>query len=232
MTSIKRILFLTESREDYLADSILHGLISLEDCIDIKVIDYPCKDILYLGGINHKMNGKLSLRGNGFTLYGKLRPRNIDRSVIYQRLEAGYFDLVVVGQVWRQWGQLLDIAPLLQNVPVVLLDGDDDDRLFHRSGTRIRRYGIQPFPIRSGKCLYIKREWRGDTATPKYCKYISAGFSIPEHLIRESHLSYKTQTIASHCVDQSVAIAFGLKCSYAFSSEKATMMIFIIQNLV
>ena len=214
---ISRVLFLTESREDYLADSLLHGLISL----GLEVVDYPRKQVLYAGHQVCSVAPQLGVRGHGFTLYGLLKDRPVDRSYVIQRLEHGWFDLVVIGQIWRQWGQLLDLAPLLQTVPVVLLDGDDDTRLFHRSGTRLRRYGWQPFPIRSGKCLYLKREWQGDGAKSRRCRVLPASFSIPEEKIKPIHFNRKYQRLASHCVDPEVSQACGLYTSYAFASEQA-----------
>ena len=214
---ISRVLFLTESREDYLADSLLHGLISL----GLEVVDFPRKHVLYAGHQVCSVAPQLGVRGHGFTLYGLLPDRSVDRSFVIQRLEAGWFDLVVIGQIWRQWGQLLDLAPLLQGLPVVLLDGDDDTRLFHRSGTRVRRYGWQPFPIRSGLCLYLKREWQGDGGQGRRCRVWPASFSIPAEKIRPTYLENKHQRLASHCVDYEVARACGLHTSYAFASEEA-----------
>lgn len=214
---ISRVLFLTESREDYLSDSLLHGLVSL----GLEVVDYPRKQVLYAGHQTCSIQPSLGLRGHGFTLYGLLPNRGVDRSFVIQRLEEGWFDLVVIGQIWRQWGQLLDLAPLLQEVPVVLLDGDDDTRLFHRSGTRIRRYGWQLFPIRSGRCFYLKREWQGERAQDRHCQILPASFSIPAEKIREVDLVSKQQRFASHCVDSEIAQSCGLSTAYAFASEEA-----------
>ena len=212
-----RILFLTDSREDYLADALLHGFISL----GLTVVDFPRKYILYQSSRYSLDSPDIDVRGNGFTLYGLLPDRPVDRTFVIQRLEADWFDLVVVGQIWRQWGQLLDLAHLLQQVPVVLLDGDDDTRLFHRSGTRVRRYGWQPFPIRSGRCFYFKREWQGEGAQGRHCQVLPASFSIPPLKIRPLALASKQQRLASHCVDPEVAQACGLHTSYAFASEQA-----------
>ena len=214
---ISRVLFLTESREDYLADSLLHGLISL----GLEVVDYPRKEVLYAGGGMCEAAPEVGLRGHGFTLYGLLTDRPVDRSFVTQRLEADWFHLVVIGQIWRQWGQLLDLAPLLQKVPIVLLDGDDDTRLYHQSGTRIRRFGWQPFPIRSGRCLYFKREWQGEASRGRWCRVIPASFSIPMEKIRAVDIAGKQKCLASHCVDPEVAEACGLHTSYAFATEEA-----------
>ena len=213
---ISRILFLTESREDYLADSLLHGLVSL----GLDVVDYPRKQVLYDGGLVCSAAPHVAVRGHGFTLYGLLEDRPVDRTFVVQRLESNWFDLVVIGQIWRQWGQLLDLAPLLQTTPVVLLDGDDDPRLFHRSGTRLRRYGWQPFPIRSGRCLYLKREWQGQACRGRWFRVLPASFSIPSQKIRPVDLAIKQRRLASHCVDPEVAKACGLQTSYAFHSEE------------
>ena len=216
-TTLLRILFLTESREDYLADSLLHGLIALGH----DVTDYPRKHILYRYPNSSLDSSGFQVRGNGFTLYGNLDDRSVDRSYISQKLEKNYFDIVILGQIWRQWGELLDLAPLLQTVPIVLLDGDDDTRLFHRSGTRLRRYGWQPFPIRSGRCLYLKREWQGDCSRGRFCRVLPASFSIPAEKIRVVDSARKSQRLATHCVDPEVADACGLHTSYAFASEQA-----------
>lgn len=214
---ISRVLFLTESREDYLADSLLHGLVSL----GLDVVDYPRKDVLFSGNQTSSVAPHIAVRGHGFTLYDLLPDRPVDRSFVIQRLEYGWFDLVIIGQIWRQWGQLLDLAPLLQKVPVVLLDGDDDTRLFHHSGTRLRRFGWQPFPIRSSRCLYLKRELLGHVTADRYCKVLPASFSIPAEKIREVDIASKSQLFASHCVDPEVARQCGLLTAYAFSSEEA-----------
>lgn len=212
-----RVLFLTESREDYLADSLLHGLISL----GLDVVDYPRKDILYAANKASLATANLQVRGHGFTLYGLLSDSNVDRSYVIQRLEAGLFDLVIIGQIWRQWGQLLDLAPFLQSIPVVILDGDDDTRLFHRSKTRLRRYGWQPFPIPSYNCLYFKRECYAIPGQLKHCQLAPASFSIPAEKIQPLQPDNKKQYIASHCVDAEVASACGLRTQYAFATEDA-----------
>ena len=214
---ISKILFLTESREDYLADSLLHGLFSL----GLEVVDYPRKDVLFSGYQTCSAAPDIGVRGHGFTLYHLLSDRPVDRSYVIQRLEYGWFDLVIIGQIWRQWGLLLDLAPFLQKVPVVLLDGDDDTRLFHHSGTRLRRFGWQPFPIRSTRCIYLKRELLGHVTQGRWCKVLPASFSIPAEKIREVDISSKSKYFASHCVDPEVASACQLFTSYAFSSEEA-----------
>ena len=84
-----KILFFTDSHEDYLADSILHGLRSIygSDCVD-----YPKCEVLYK---NCPEYIKKEVRGNGFTLYsGLLDDIEIDRFNIAQKIKDGFFDLI------------------------------------------------------------------------------------------------------------------------------------------
>ena len=93
--------------------------------------------------------------------------------------------------------------------------------MFHRSGTRLRRYGWQPFPIRSGRCFYFKREWQGEVGLGHGCRVLPASFSIPAEKIRPVEIARKKQRMATHCVDPEVARVFNLHTSYAFASEEA-----------
>ena len=70
------------------------------------------------------------MRGGGFTLYGLLREEDSygqERMHIQQKLENGYFDLVVLSNIWRQWGLLMQWESLLnKSCKIAILDGDDD----------------------------------------------------------------------------------------------------------
>jgi hypothetical protein len=210
-----KILFLTESREDYLADSLLHGLISLGHV----VVDYPKKSQLYLHAPTLE-DSTFSVRGGGFTLYGLLGDRRVDRENIIQKLQHGFFDLVIFGQVWRQWGQLLDLSPFIQNCPVVLLDGDDDDRIFYLSGSCLRRYGLHRFPLKPDRSFYFKRELFHTPISRLYPFTIfPISFSIPSEKIISRGTRHKTKRFARHCVDQEIASHYGLSSSYAFDDE-------------
>jgi len=84
-----RILFLTNDREDYLADGLLHGLRQLPG---LEVVDYPRKECMYEGGRQCKVAPEFGVRGGGFSLYGFLTEPHggIDRSFIWQRLLGGW----------------------------------------------------------------------------------------------------------------------------------------------
>ena len=238
------ILFLTDDREDYLADSLLHGLISLGNQ---NVVDYPRKDLLYASTFPEE--DRESVYGNGFTLYGLLPERDVDRSLIWQRIENDFFDLIFVGNIWRQFGVLPQLCKSINRrkkpVKLAILDGDDDQRIYLCSTARLKQYGLCPSGLSTSRqtdIYYFKREL--DNRKPqswaeqllpvnlreplRACNPARAGitfelcgFSIPETLIRDPDLTKKTKLLPEHIVDQEVATFFRTgRTSYAFKSQK------------
>ena len=215
-----KILFLTDDREDYLADGVLHGL---REISSIDVIDYPRKACLYQ---DNSSNSEFSVRGGGFTLYGLLEEgysNNQERMHIQQKLENNYFDLVILSNIWRQWGLLLQWKNLLKDsCKLAILDGDDDERFYPCSTTRLKHFGPSRWlrDLLSPKMsVYFKREWTNKTNIwPYVCSIKPLAFSIPEEKII-SRATQKSRLFPSHIVDQEVADLMGSKASYAFSAE-------------
>ena len=157
------ILFLSDDREDYLADSLLHGLISL-GCH--QVVDYPKKELLYAGSFTAEQRSQLY--GHGFQPLPDQRAihlslRQVDRTLIWKRLEAGWFDLVILGNIWRQFGLLPQLLKSMRHgrTRLLLLDGDDDARLYPVSLARLKQHGLQiPGHLQAlaGRTRYAKRE--------------------------------------------------------------------------
>lgn len=235
------ILFLSDDREDYLADSLLHGLISIGIH---QVVDYPKKELLYAGSFAPEQRSQLY--GNGFTLYGLLPDRQVDRTLIWKRLEAGWFDLVILSNIWRQFGLLAQLVKSMQQreTRLLLLDGDDDARLYPVSLTRLKQHGLQiPGYLQalSGRTAYFKREldlwqpqhwrelplpaqlrpqlrrlFRRQLLTPKPCS-----FSIPAQWIRRPEPSHKTKLLPRHIVDEDVKNHLGNNHSgYVFGTPQ------------
>jgi hypothetical protein len=226
-----RVLFFTDDREDYLADGLLHGL---RHTPGVEVVDHPRKTCLYAGSIQSAEAPELRVRGGGFTLYGTLGTDNEpERNQIFRKLERSWFDLVVFGNVWRQWGQLLDWVSVIGAVPLALLDGDDDRRIYPGSGTHLRRFGPWRFiasALKQPGCLYFKREWHGMGAFSqqqlgwfglKSRQLRALGFSIPEEkLLQPSALGQpRPQRFPTHVVDQDVQRLVGGQTDHAFLSE-------------
>ena len=240
MPATQRILFLTDDREDYLADSLLHGLISLGSH---EVVDYPKKELLYQGAVNPS-NCK-QIYGNGFTLYGLLPDRGADRSLIWKRLEEGYFGIVILSNIWRQFGLLAQVSKFIQSnrARLVLLDGDDDPRLYPVSTTRIKEHGIN-LPWHGARVpaqsFYFKRElslcepqqwlelllptfvrpWLRSHLDQGAIKPIPCSFSIPKQWIRKPNRGKKHKLLPTHVVDAEVRECFQLGSSnYAFLEQ-------------
>lgn len=129
-----KILFFTDSHEDYVPDSLLHGLKRL---FGSQVVDYPRKDILYKKddlSKNHK------LWGRGFTLYtGLLEDDGADRYDIGQKLEDNFYDLVLIGSIHRQ-------DHFFKKIPVIPAQAKHFD---YRRGRRRRAHlGNRPKTVR------------------------------------------------------------------------------------
>ncbi len=240
MQNSQRILFLTDEREDYLADSLLHGLVSLGSH---EVVDYPKKELLYQGSVT--ASNRKQIYGFGFTLYGLLPDRIANRSLIWKRLEEGYFDIVILGNIWRQFGLLAQVSKFIQTncSRLVLLDGDDDPRLYPVSTTRIREHGLRPpwlHPQIPAQSRYFKRElspskpqrwleflvptpirpWFRSHLAQGTIKPLQCSFSIPEQWIRKPDLGHKQKLLPSHIVDAEVREHFQAgSSSYAFLNQ-------------
>ena len=201
---ILRILFLTDDREDYLADGLLHGLRQLPG---VELVDYPRKECMYEGGCHCRVAPEFGVRGGGFSLYGLLHEQEgaIDRSQIYRRLEAGWFNAVVLSNLWRQWGLLMQWRELLARQPLLLLDGDDDERLYPRSGTRFRQFGFANglnALLQTADTHIYKRELTNRSKPWGLCLQVHPlGFSIPAAVIFDS-VPAKTQMFQTHIVDR------------------------------
>lgn len=112
-----KILFLSNGwGQDYLRDSVAHGMRSLlgPDFIDVHKLD-----CLYQGADRSQMYGK------GFTLYGLLPDIPIDRTDIPRKISCKYFDLVIYGSIHRNQDYLHEVASMYQAPQVIFIDGED-----------------------------------------------------------------------------------------------------------
>ena len=218
-----RILFLTDDREEYQADGLLHGLRQLPW---VEVVDYPRKDCMYEGGRQSIVAPQFGVRGGGFSLYGLLQEPvgGVDRSHIKRRLAGGWFDAVLISNVWRQWGLILQWRELLAAQPLLLLDGDDDQRLYPRSGTRVRQFGIGTGLtnlLQLPNTHMFKRELTNRSRKWGLRLNIHPlAFSIPESLISQQ-LPNKSQLFPSHIVDQNLSNKLGASSNYVFADEQS-----------
>jgi hypothetical protein len=226
MTSI---LFLHGNREDYLADSLLHGLRSV---LGDDVVDVPRRDSLYA------VDDQRRVYGRGFTLYGTLPEADVWRGWPIDRAMRGEFDVVVFADIWRYWGPWVQMRSRLfelrrKGVTLVAVDGDDSELMYPHGP--IYWKGIRPWPLprAHGRIPYFKRELTPLTARVRYYGLLPGtlaarllarrvrplAFSIPEDKLAAGD-EPKTKLLATHVVDEDVAaLVPGTATSYPFADE-------------
>ena len=222
------ILFLTPMEEDYLSDSILHGLKSLSG---ISVTDYPKRDILYN---SYAADWQGKLYGRGFSVYGLLPDFPVDRNRILDKLKEKHFDLVIFGSIGRLFGWFYQLLPVLRNQPTIVLDGEDAPEVYPASGKWWRESIYWFAPRAHNRFLYFKREWTPKSRFSIFCRLLPTvvlshlpsarrlrriGFSIPkEKIVRE--FPKKVKDFPRHVVDTEVRKNIPQAVSdYAFATE-------------
>jgi hypothetical protein len=227
---VPRILFLTATHEDYLADSLLHGLRTL---LGADVVDSPKPDYLY---DSYPVARRGGLYGHGFSLYGLLPDVPVERDDALERARRGDFDLVVFADIWSTFERFAEVAPRLAGVPLAVLDGADRHEPYPYAGLWWRKPTWWTLPRAHTRALYFKREltpltgWfrsflllppRLADRLPSIRAMREISFSIPaEKLVREPAPA-KQRLFASHVVDAEVAARLGVGTSYAFDDEAA-----------
>jgi hypothetical protein len=225
-----KILFFSPLVEDYLADSALIGFRELygADCID-----FPKCERLYSGCPDSITK---TIRGKGFTLYtGVLADIEIDRSIIGEKVKSGYFDLIVFGDIQREFGYFVQFRPWLNLAKTIILDGQDIHQPYPAHGFWWRRRYYWLLPKAHKNFLYFKREWLPDTHFNIFLRFFpvnmrsaltnlknvrKVSFSIPSEKIVAS-LRQKIKDFPKHIVDAEVAEKVpGSYTSYAFENEE------------
>jgi len=224
-----RILFLTNPHEDYLADSLLHGLRSL---LGNEVVDYPKCEQLY---DNFSKPSQRELYGRGFTLYTGLLPDiQIDRFDIFDKLRNNFFDWVVIGSVWHQSPVLQEIANQFKTTKVAILDGADSPRCYPFAGKWMRSSLSWILRGTNRRMPYFKRECTDDstlglveTFTP-HClrkflinrvRPVPVAFSFPAEKVAIGVVE-KTKLFPKHIVDVELLSHIpSAVSSYAFRDE-------------
>lgn len=223
-----RVLFLFPSFEDYLADSLFHGLRTL---LGDRAVDYPKREFLY---DTYPEEAHARMYGRGFTLYRTLPDLAVDRERgPYRALTQDAFDLVVIGDIWRDFGTWVELGPQLRDVPVAVLDGADHPSMYPFDPRWWRRREWFFLPRAHRRATYFKRELEGLTGFFRYYKLLPLpisgrlplggdvrpiAFSVPPEKV-VSEPPAKTKDFATHIVDAEVARHLGAPTSYAFERE-------------
>ena len=226
-----RILFFTSNEEDYLSDSLLHGL---RLTLGAAVVDFPKNELLY-----DTASAQLKARAHGtaFTLYGRLPDVPVDRYHVFRRAILGEFDLIVFSDIHRQFGYLAQLwghRRLFARTKLAIVDGSDWPEPFPQALRYLKRPETAFMP-RLHDVPYFKREVDASTARAYYYRAVPArlsprlrlprnvlpiSFSIPEDWL-VSEPPAKTKDFAEHVVDREVASRLGRQTDrrYTFDNE-------------
>jgi hypothetical protein len=219
------VLFLTSNIEDYPSDSPFHGLRTI---LGDSVLDFPKKDTSYRSYPHLR-----GLYGHGFTLYGLLEDLPMDRRLAMEKGRRGDFDLIVFGDIWRNFGPLLELLPSLDRSRVAFLDGADHAAPYPYSPALWRVPQWWTLPRAHTRGTYFKRELTVRTTQYRYFLPVPGrlaerlpfsrairpiAFSIPEEKIVEE-APEKLKPFTTHVVDAEVAGRVGAEPEYAFDSE-------------
>lgn len=229
------MLFLHANSEDYLADSLLHGLRLV---LGGSVVDVPRRDALY---DDLPAERRDALYGRGFTLYGRLPdPPGLQRDRWLDRVLEGEFEVVVIGDVHRNWAPWVRLRPHLARlnrlgVRIAVVDGGDGPVMYPFGPTWWRHARPRPLPRAHGRdgVVFFKRELQLLTwwirfygfAPPPLAERLllrhvrPIGFSIPEDRLAAGD-EPRTRLLSTHVVDPEVVeLVPGSALRYAFSSE-------------
>jgi hypothetical protein len=226
---VPRVLFLHPGREDYLADSLFHGL---RTRLGGDVVDYPKIEFAY---DSYPAEQRRDLYGHGFTIYGLLPDIWVDRRRVFDRAIDGEFDLIVFSDIWGMFGTFMQLVPELPPGTVVaVVDGADRVEPYPYAGRWWRRRLWWTLPRAHTRGIYFKRElspWTGTFRAyltlppgvaahlPSIRKMREISFSIPAAKVVSGPPAVKERLLASHVVDPAVAAALGVSTSYAFDDE-------------
>jgi hypothetical protein len=180
-------------------------------------VDYPQNYLLYNTTSEDML--RRGVRSRGFTLYGRLDDLAVTRAKVLERARWREFDLIVVGNIHRQFGTWLELLDEVADTPMAVLDGHDSGAMFPYVGKVWRQPRLWSLPRPHRRARYFKRELTPETYASRCFRLlpgklaqqlpilgdvIPLAFSVPDDLI-VSHGHEKDRDFATHIVDPEVA---------------------------
>jgi hypothetical protein len=184
----------TGGGQDYLCDSVFHGLRSLfgDTVVDAPRLWYMYKSEFGVG----KADLATTVYGRGFTIFATLDDGNIDRTDIERKIANHFFDLIVIARIDHGTPYLSLILEHYKPNQIVILDGKD------------------PWDIHTdfvGKGIYFKREFVQDIAGTFRNTVFPISFAFPREKIQHvsekkkyfSHVDPRDTSTYIHSTEQS-----------------------------
>lgn len=229
--TLPRVLFLASGSDDYVSDGLMHGLRLL---LGDRAVDWPRVDQLY---VTEPAEHRARRYGRGFSLYsGLLQEGPIDRTWITERIAGGEFDIVVVGDLARRSGSLVELLRVLPaTTKLAVIDGADAEKLDQHAPRSLLSTGgaVVPRALRHAD-VYFKREITPRTASSRFYGLVPAGLawrligsrglspisiSIPESALVDSADGPREQRFQSHIVDPELAERAGGTVAKPFTNQ-------------
>lgn len=115
-------------QQDYLSDSVLHGLKSL---LGSNVVDSPRVWSMYKSEFETGKHNYSECYGRGFTVCGNLDETNeSDNSDIETKIKSDYFDLVILGCIDMGSQHMRTILQFVPREKLIILDGHDITQIY------------------------------------------------------------------------------------------------------
>jgi hypothetical protein len=214
------LLFLGDPAEDYVADSLFHGLRTL---LGADAVDFPKREPLYK---TYPEDAGRRLYGRGFGLYRLLDDTPVDRDDALERARSGAFDAVVFGSIWRDWHWWVSLHDEMPKpTALAVVDGADMPWMYPYGPTWWRSPRTWFVPRAHKRAAYFKRELTPMTAHLRGSirsgrpRLFPTAISYPEEKVASS-VPAKRREFQSHIVDPEVAAQQpGSGTSYAFEDE-------------
>lgn len=212
-----RVIYITAHGQDNLEDAVFHGLRSLfgEDCVE-----YPKKERMYS---NFAPPPDLHVYGRLFTLWKTLDDIDVDRSIVYERIKKGDYDLLFFGNIHRSFPIFRDVYQYLDQRKTILLDGED--HVMPQKGTQKFIYFKRELTLKAWYYMYFKMIPRFVyRRLPLPSKMRPTAFAIPkEKITHDVNLSGKVHLLPAHIVDEEVResnlVAHQSGFDHVFTSE-------------
>lgn len=229
--STPRVLFISSGSDDYVADSLMHGL---RELLGARAVDWPRVDQLY---VTEPPEHRARRYGRAFTLYGGLlEDLPLDRTWITARIAGGEFDIVVVADFPRRAGSLIELLRVLpSSTKLAVIDGADAQKIDQNAPRSLLGTGglVAPRALRHAD-VYFKREITPQTARSRTYGLLPAGLawrligsrgltpiaiSIPASAVVDAVDGPRDQRFQSHIVDPELAERSGGTVAKPFTSQ-------------
>lgn len=217
----KKILFFNLEHFDYLSDSILIGLKSIEE---IDVYEFSGNKFIY------KFTDAKKTHGLGFTLKNTVNP--LKQKIHNSNNDINGYDIYIISSIQHQYYLLNNFRNILSNHNTIILDGSDSSSLFPFNSIFYKEFF--KLNLVFNRFTYFKREFVPQQSffkclnsyVPNYISRIlediilKISFSIPEEKII-NYIPEKVKLFPKHIIDNElIPYIEGSQSSYAFKSEQ------------